>query len=729
MNGESFWDREARARRLLRTLSEHARIQEPSVGDPSSPPPPPEGNTRSLDSTVAFSRYEVRERIGEGATAVVYKAWDRELSRLVALKVLKELNALMDVPRQRFRREAQVAAGLSHPNIIPVYDVGEENNRLFIVMELVEGRTLGELLRSAPFPEPQGLAILERVARGVAAAHARGIVHRDLKPGNILVTASGDPKVADFGLAHLEGGSAELTRTGTTLGTPLYMAPEQVRGHGPEISPRTDVYALGAMLYEIVAGRPPFTGETLPQLYQEILNDEPPPLRRFRPDAPANLETIARKALAKEPASRYPSAAEFAEDLRRHADGEPLVARPETHSQRLWRKAKRRRGAGLLLLAGAAGLVSLVVWGWRSTSPTAIVEEAAGDVQLASDVRAAIVEKGHGLRPGQILRTGVSGRATLKNAAGGRLALGSGTMVQALPGDRPGYFVSLGTAEGQAGDPDRPLSVRTSHAEAEVASGAIRVDVFPAATWVEVLRGSALVRSFGDGKTATVAEGFFIAIGAGQEFAARPAAEGLLGYWPFEDESGNLARDASGHGNDGVFLRLPAPAEGRKGRGAGLDGTNFVEMPGLSGAKFPASGTLACWVKGDFKSQEFSDLFDRYDRSRLHLFIRGLQTPPGLQVVFQDGTYRFERLSPIAEGEWTHIAVTWDTIGKKGAVYLNGSISFTAPILDPAWTPSGQFFRIGGMGYSATAFRGVVDEVRLYGTALGPEAIRDLHGR
>jgi len=221
MSGASFPDREARARKLLRTLSEHARLQEPTAqAAPSAVP-----TTRAGDSAPLFSRYDVRDRIGEGATAVVYRAWDRELSRLVALKVLKELQTLQEVARQRFRRESQVAAGLSHPNVVQVYDVGEESGRLFIVMEFVEGLTLGDFLKGSPISRPERLSILERVARGVAAAHARGIVHRDLKPGNILITSAGEPKVADFGLAHLEGTAANLTRTGSTLGTPLYMAP------------------------------------------------------------------------------------------------------------------------------------------------------------------------------------------------------------------------------------------------------------------------------------------------------------------------------------------------------------------------------------------------------------------------------------------------------------------------------------------------------------------------
>jgi tRNA A-37 threonylcarbamoyl transferase component Bud32 len=711
----SFSDREDRARRLLRKLSDHARLQEPSVGDSASP-----ARAGGPDAPLAFLRYEVREKVGEGATAVVYRAWDRELNRLVALKVLKESQALVDTGRQRFRRESQAAAGLSHPNVVPVYDVGEENGRLFIVMEFVDGRPLSDVLPGAP--EAQRVAILERVARGVAAAHARGIVHRDLKPGNILVTAAGEPKVADFGLAHLQDDVSKLTRTGSTLGTPLYMSPEQVRGQAREISPRTDVYALGVMLYEAVAGRPPHGAETLLDLYQKILEEDPAPLRRFQPDASGELDTIARKALSKDPAGRYPSAAEFAEDLRRHAAGEPILARPESFPKRLWRKALRRRGAAALALAASAVLAAAWWTGSREVPATAIVEEMVGDVQLSWS-GATAVGKGHRLLPGQILRAGPSGAATLKVDGGGRLWLDAHSMVQVLPGTRDGFFVPLGTASGER------VTIRTPHGQAELDRGAARVDAFPTATWVEVTRGTARVRDLRDGRTEEVPEGFFIAIGAGCEYARRPAGEGLRGHWPFEEGTGNVARDASGHGNDGVFRDAPALQDGRKGKSVALDGTNFLDVPGLSGEKFPASGTLAFWVKGDFATQEFTELFDRYDRSRPHLFIRGMRSPHGLQVVFQQNGYVFERLSAIAEGEWNHIAVTWDTAAKKGALYLNGALSFTAPISDAAWVPSGQFFRVGGTGYSASAFRGLLDDVRLYGAPLRPEAIRDLYSR
>src|SRR6185436_4645095 len=205
----------------------------------------------------SIPRYEVRERLGEGATAVVYKAWDRELKRVIALKVLRGKAAMSPVMRERFQREARASAGLDHPNVVRVHDAGEQQGDFYLVLEFVAGRPLNQVLAERRLSEGEAAALLEKIARGVSAAHAGGIVHRDLKPGNILLTDSGEPKVGDFGLAHLVDSTTRLTQTGSSLGTPLYMAPEQVEGRAREITPRTDVYALGAVLYEVLTGRPP----------------------------------------------------------------------------------------------------------------------------------------------------------------------------------------------------------------------------------------------------------------------------------------------------------------------------------------------------------------------------------------------------------------------------------------------------------------------------------------
>ncbi len=309
-----------------------------------------------------LSRYEARERLGEGVTAVVYRAWDRELGRTVALKVLREAASLSALARERFRREAQSAGGLTHPNLVAVYDVGEERGRPFLVMELVEGRPLVRLLEAEGLAAAAAVALVEKAARGVAAAHAKGVVHRDLKPANILVTPAGEPKVGDFGVAYLVDSTLELTRTGTLLGTPLYMAPEQVEARPAEISPRTDVYALGAILYEAVAGRPPHTGASLAELFGRIAREDPVAPRKLDPGLPRDLETIILKALEKDPARRYADAGDLADDLGRHLAGEPVRARPAGAVGKLRRRVMKNPAgyalaAATLLALAAAGAV------------------------------------------------------------------------------------------------------------------------------------------------------------------------------------------------------------------------------------------------------------------------------------------------------------------------------------------------------------------------------------
>ncbi len=350
MSGEASSERESRAERALRGLFRH---EEERTSLPRIP------------------RYEIRGKLGEGAAAVVYRAWDRELDRPVALKILRELVGLDDTARARFKREAQVMGGLSHPNIVAVYDAGDVDGQLYFVMELVEGRTLAEVLQDPAVDRPARLRLLEKAARAVEAAHARQIVHRDLKPGNILVTAEGEPKVSDFGLAQLAGSDVGLTRTGAVLGTPLYMSPEQVRGSVGAVLLKADVYALGAILYEILTGHPPHTGATLPEVYAKILGDEAAPPRSGEPD----LDLVALKALDRDPGRRYAGAADFADDLRRHLAGERVQARPAP----LWRSIVKRRRVlipALAVLALGAWVVAARRAGERQARALELLEAA-----------------------------------------------------------------------------------------------------------------------------------------------------------------------------------------------------------------------------------------------------------------------------------------------------------------------------------------------------------------
>lgn len=287
-----------------------------------------------------LERYRADEKVGEGAVAEVFRGTDLQLGRPVAIKILKEGLHTHPIARERFLREAQALARLDHPNVVRVYDSGDTGERLYLVMELVQGKPISLLLEGGATPS-DAPRLLEEAARGVHHAHERGVVHRDLKPANILVTDEGKAKVVDFGLAHLVDAPTSLTHSGTVLGTPLYMSPEQVQGGAEAITPRSDVYALGAILYEAVAGQPPHDG-TIAELYAKIGRDDPMAPRRLKPAIPRDLEVIALKALEKDPTRRYVSAEAFAEDLRRFLRGEPIEARPVPWGVRGWRRVAAR---------------------------------------------------------------------------------------------------------------------------------------------------------------------------------------------------------------------------------------------------------------------------------------------------------------------------------------------------------------------------------------------------
>jgi serine/threonine-protein kinase len=271
--------------------------------------------------------YEVQVELGRGGVGVVYKAWQVRLNRLVALKMLLAGAYAGLEELTRFQREAQAVAALKHPNIVQVYDVGDHEGRPYFTMEFVEGGSLAEKLAGTPQPAGQAAALLATLAEAVQAAHQCGIVHRDLKPANILLTAEGTPKIADFGLArHFDSGPG-LTLSGVRLGTPSYMAPEQALGKGRTIGPATDIYSLGAVLYELLTGRPPFRGETAAETELQVIYQEPVPPSRLNAKVPRDLETICLKCLHKDPDRRYATAAALAQDLHRFQRGEPIAAR------------------------------------------------------------------------------------------------------------------------------------------------------------------------------------------------------------------------------------------------------------------------------------------------------------------------------------------------------------------------------------------------------------------
>ena len=253
--------------------------------------------------------YEVEGLLGRGGMGVVYKARHRGLNRVVALKMLIAGAYAGASERARFQREAEAIASLRHANIVAVHDVGEHEGRPYFTMEFLEGGSLAQALAATPQPALQSAALLITLAEAVQAAHHAGIVHRDLKPSNILLTAERVTKVADFGLARHFEGDHGLKLSGARVGTPSYMAPEQVRANERAIGPAADVYALGALLYEMLTGRPPFRGESATDTQRQVVDDEPASPSRLNTKVPRDLETICLKCLSKDPHRRYASAA------------------------------------------------------------------------------------------------------------------------------------------------------------------------------------------------------------------------------------------------------------------------------------------------------------------------------------------------------------------------------------------------------------------------------------
>ncbi|HYE99402.1 MAG TPA: serine/threonine-protein kinase, partial [Planctomycetota bacterium] len=321
-------------------------------------------------------RYVKVERLGEGGMGTVHRAWDTDLSRWVALKLL---TAARDAEaRERFLREARTAARLDHPGIVTVYDAGQDGEECYIAMKLVEGRSLHG---SRPAPR-EAARLIREAALAVHDAHLRGIVHRDLKPGNLLLDRSGRVFVSDFGIAREIRVDTRLTASGSLLGTPAYMAPEQARDDRSAVGPATDVYALGATLYELVAGAPPFQDDNLYELLTKVVQEEPPPLAGDR-----ELAIVAAHCLEKDPALRYASAEALAEDLRRYLEGEPLAARPPGLLERVRRAVLRRP-----LRTAAPALVLLLLLALGGWSLTAVARRA--EAERAAD-RAWDEAQGH----------------------------------------------------------------------------------------------------------------------------------------------------------------------------------------------------------------------------------------------------------------------------------------------------------------------------------------------
>lgn len=307
--------------------------------------------------------YDLLSELGRGGMGVVYKAREHSLGRVVALKMVLAGAHAGSEEIKRFRSEAEVLARLQHPNLVQIYGFGEQEGKPYFALEFVDGGDLETKIDGKPQHADDAARLTETLARAMHVAHQNNIIHRDLKPANVLLTRDGTPKITDFGLAKQLDSATGGTRTGAIMGTPSYMSPEQAAGRSRDIGPHTDVYALGAMLYEFLTGRPPFLADSGWDTVLQVVNDDPVPPRRLQPKVPHDLETICLKCLEKEPRKRYASAAALADDLARFLKHEPIAARRTGPLERLWKWARRRPAAAVLAACAVLGTIALLVLG------------------------------------------------------------------------------------------------------------------------------------------------------------------------------------------------------------------------------------------------------------------------------------------------------------------------------------------------------------------------------
>src|SRR3989442_162230 len=310
--------------------------------------------------------YELLEEVGRGGQGVVFRARQKSLNRTVALKVISLGQWASKAHLKRFRREAEAAASLDHPSIVPIYEVGEREGACYFSMKFVEGGQLDEVVKRAPMSIRQAAELIAKVARTVHYAHEHGILHRDIKPGNILLDQQGEPHLTDFGLARLVETESTVTRTMEVLGTPSYMAPEQAVGNNAGVTSATDIYGLGAVLYQLLTGHPPFAGGTTYETIKLLLDTEPRLPRVLNPKIDRDLSTICLKCLEKDPKRRYSSALALGDDLERWLKHEPILAR-HTGIFTRGKKWVRRNPTSALLAASLIALAAAIGWNvWKS---------------------------------------------------------------------------------------------------------------------------------------------------------------------------------------------------------------------------------------------------------------------------------------------------------------------------------------------------------------------------
>lgn len=435
-------------------------------------------------------RYVVIERVGSGGMAEVYRARDELLGREVALKVLHQRFAQDRSFVERFKREAQAAANLNHPNIVSLFDYGSDDGTYFIVMEFIDGQSLSELLHdTGPLMPERAAEIAADVAKALGRAHAAGLVHRDIKPSNIMITSSGQTKVTDFGIARALGseGDQTMTQTGMVIGTAAYFSPEQAQGN--PVDARSDVYALGVVLYEMLAGQPPFTGETPLAVAYKHVREDPPPPSTVNSDVPKSLDAITMKALAKNPDNRFASAGEMQEDLERFLAGQKVHATPLLATTQAMTRAQPRGSetvvlqqtddydpgpeprsraawyvlATLAILALFAGLAWLLASNFFGGGKTVDVPNVVG--KKVGEARTILERKGFEVETDRVKSTKPEGEVLDQDPAAGDEVDEGETVTLTVSGGRPQVevpeIVDVPQAEAEAALEDAGLKVGT----------------------------------------------------------------------------------------------------------------------------------------------------------------------------------------------------------------------------------------------------------------------------
>ncbi|MFO0977067.1 MAG: protein kinase [Planctomycetaceae bacterium] len=336
-----------------------------------------------------FGDYELISEIARGGMGVVYKARQVNLNRIVALKMILTGSLATETDIQRFRAEAEAAAKLDHPGIVPIFEIGQHEGQHYFSMGYIEGQSLWQLTKEGPLIPTVAAQLTRRIAEAIAYAHEKGVIHRDLKPANVLVDSTGEPRVTDFGLARRMESDSGLTKTGSVIGTPSYMPPEQAAGRMHEVGILSDVYSIGAILYCLLSGRPPFQAATPAETMRQVLDQEPVSVAILNPEVPRDLETICHKCLQKDPANRYVSANALASDLGRWIRGEPVLARPPGIYYRLSKFARKHKWGLLAALATALALVIATIVSVRF----AFKAQAALEVSEGDKRRALIAER------------------------------------------------------------------------------------------------------------------------------------------------------------------------------------------------------------------------------------------------------------------------------------------------------------------------------------------------